>query len=302
PIGGMPPYSYQWSNGQTTQTAVGLIANTTYRVTVKDGCSNTVVKTTVLSQPQALSASVVTYASSPCQPTGTAVATASNGTPPYTYKWNTGATTSIIQNIPAGTYTVTVKDACNAQVSVSRSVSAKNISIARTITCTPAGQCKGSITVNVTGGDPPYTYLWSNGQTTQTATNLCKGNYRVTVTDALGCTKVSNLYSVPNCKSFVVENDFDPEYTKGESNKSLEIQIYPNPVSSELTIMFSSEVMDEDYKIEVYDILGNKLIEKFNKTAGEFKLNVSNIADGVYVLHICSSSVNVQHKFIIQKE
>ncbi|MCX7861638.1 MAG: SprB repeat-containing protein, partial [Bacteroidales bacterium] len=84
PIGGMPPYSYQWSNGQTTQTVVGLIANTTYRVTVKDGCNNTVVKTTVLTQPQALSASVVTYASSPCQPTGTAVATASDGTPPYT--------------------------------------------------------------------------------------------------------------------------------------------------------------------------------------------------------------------------
>ncbi|NND08799.1 MAG: T9SS type A sorting domain-containing protein [Saprospiraceae bacterium] len=49
-------------------------------------------------------------------------------------------------------------------------------------------QSTGSATVNVSGGTPGYSYEWSNGQTTQTASNLTAGNYLVTVTDAEGCT------------------------------------------------------------------------------------------------------------------
>ncbi len=45
----------------------------------------------------------------------------------------------------------------------------------------------GSAMVNVTGGTPPYTYLWSNGATTQSMAGLTVGNYTVTVTDANGC-------------------------------------------------------------------------------------------------------------------
>lgn len=300
PIGGLAPYTYNWSVGQTTQTAVGLLANTTYRVTVKDACNNSVVKSTVLTQPNALSGTVTTYASSPCQPTGRAIATASNGTPPYTYTWNTGATTAMIENIPAGTYTVTIKDACNASKSISKSVAAKNISIARTINCTAANQCTGSITVNVTGGDPPYTYLWSNGQTTQTATNLCKGNYKVTVTDALGCTKIGGNYWVPTCKSFTIENDLEPEFSKGIANK--EFQVYPNPAVHELYIVFPSESLDLTYQIEIFDILGNKLFETTSYQQIQLSLDVSSLANGVYFIRISSDEDYLQQKLIIQRE
>ncbi len=300
PIGGLAPYTYKWSNGQTTQTAIGLIANTTYKVTVKDGCNNSVVKSTILSQPDALTGTVTTYASSPCKPTGRAIASASNGTPPYSYYWNTGETTYMIENIPAGTYTVTIKDACGASISISKSVASKNISISRTIKCTTFGQCNGSITVNVTGGDPPYTYLWSNGQTTQTASNLCKGYYKVTVTDVLGCTKISSNYFVPNCKSFTIENDIEPEFSK--DNKNIEIQVYPNPTDYKLYIAFPYESIDLDYLIEIFDILGNKIFETSSYQQILLSLDVSPLANGVYFIRISSKEDYLQQKIIIQRE
>jgi large repetitive protein len=49
--------------------------------------------------------------------------------------------------------------------------------------------CNGSATINfTTAGTAPYVYNWSNGQVTQTASNLCAGNYTVTITDANNCT------------------------------------------------------------------------------------------------------------------
>ncbi len=300
PIGGLFPYTYQWNNGQTTQTAIGLIANTTYRVTVKDACNNTVVKSTVLTQPNALSGSITTYASSPCQPTGRAIATASNGTPPYSYLWNTGATTSIIENIPAGTYTVTIRDACNASKRYSRSVASKNINLTRIITCTPAGTCQGSIKVDVTGGDPPYSYLWSNGQTTQTAVNLCRGNYYVTVTDALGCTRVSSRYSVPNCTVLMMPNNNE----NAEDNISISnnIKVYPNPAKDALYIYLPYEWLDMYYHIKIYNMVGQLIYEYNNYINNELILDLSDYTEGVYILTIQSSNISFTNKFIIKRE
>ena len=67
--------------------------------------------------------------------------------------------------------------------------------------CNPDAQhpCNGWAAVSVRGGKPPYTYLWDDPQhqTTDTAFNLCEGNYRVTITDSLGATLVKT-YHVSN--------------------------------------------------------------------------------------------------------
>ena len=55
--------------------------------------------------------------------------------------------------------------------------------------------CNGYITINPFGGTPPYTYLWSNGQTTNPATNLCPGAYNLTITDVNYCT-ATNYYLI----------------------------------------------------------------------------------------------------------
>ena len=121
------------------------------------------------------------------------------GTAPFTYSWNTipVQTTQTATGLGAGTYTVTVTDnnGCQSTATVTlTNPPAMTAPITSTnVTCN--GGNNGSATVNPTGSTGPYTYLWSNGQTTQTATGLIAGTYTVTVTSAVGCT-VTNTVTI----------------------------------------------------------------------------------------------------------
>ncbi|NDB35298.1 MAG: T9SS C-terminal target domain-containing protein, partial [Flavobacteriia bacterium] len=100
-----------------------------------------------------------------------------------------GATTQTVNNLPAGTYTVTVTDA-NGCTSTSTIVitEAPVLSLNTTqvnVLCT--GGNTGSIDLTISGGSPSYTSLWSNGSTNQDLSNLSAGTYTVTVTDASNC-------------------------------------------------------------------------------------------------------------------
>ncbi len=188
--GGLPPYSFLWSDGQTNQTATGLAAGT-YTVTVSDfsNCSATAAIT--ISQPgNALSVSE-THTGVTCNGgiNGSIDITVSGGTPAYTYSWSSGQTTEDIGALPAGTYTVTVTDqnACTASLTVMiGEPAAMSCSVAGTKPTCYGGQ-DGSAQVSLTGGTAPFAYLWSNGQTTSTATGLAAGTYTITVTDSNGC-------------------------------------------------------------------------------------------------------------------
>src|SRR5690606_1869230 len=59
------------------------------------------------------------------------------------------------------------------------------------------GATDGTASLVVTGGTPPYTYLWSNGMTSASISNLAAGDYSATVTDANGCTVMIDL-TVPD--------------------------------------------------------------------------------------------------------
>src|SRR5207244_1919888 len=120
--------------------------------------------------------------------------TVSGGTPPYTFQWNTGDTTQNLDFDSAGTYVVTITDANACTLTDSITLSQPYLLVSATIDCNYVGSgtscssyCDGTITVNVTGGVPPYSYLWNTGDSTQTIDSLCAGFYSVTVTDSNGC-------------------------------------------------------------------------------------------------------------------
>jgi len=189
--GGTPPYTYEWSSGQTTAMVDNLSAGM-YTATVTDvnGCEATVDVT--INEPPALDLDVMAVVGNTCEDTadGSANASVSGGTPPYTYEWDTGATTANISNLMAGTYSVTVTDAneCTAEGTVTiNAFDTPTCSIMVTNEITSLGD-DGEATITVNGGTPPFTYMWSNGQTGQTATNLVPGDYTATVTDDNGCT------------------------------------------------------------------------------------------------------------------
>lgn len=103
--GGVPPYTFLWSNGEATQTATNLSAGI-YTVTVTDAVFDANGCTVTITEP--------TYLTVVADVIGNSIELIVNGgTPPYSYLWNTGDTTSSLTNVAWGCYTVTVTDANN---------------------------------------------------------------------------------------------------------------------------------------------------------------------------------------------
>ena len=208
--GGTFPYTYSWNTTpvQTTSTASNLMAGT-YTVSVIDnkGCSTTA--STIITQPvAAVNASISSQTNVNCygQATGSATATTTGGTSPYTYTWNTtpvqtGCTAS---GLTAGIYTVSIIDnkGCSTTAStiISQPAAALNASISSQTNVNCYGQATGTASVTTTGGTSPYTYSWNTTpvQTTITANGLAAGIYTVSVTDNKGCsTTASTIISQP---------------------------------------------------------------------------------------------------------
>ncbi|MEM6261292.1 MAG: T9SS type A sorting domain-containing protein [Bacteroidota bacterium] len=118
-------------------------------------------------------------------------ATSSGGVAPYTYAWNTGATTEDLTGLNAGTYSLTITDADGCSNTQAYTISSVNVPPAVSFTNTPAGcgLSDGSITAAPSSGTAPYTYSWGTtpAQTAATATGLAAGTYSVRISDANGC-------------------------------------------------------------------------------------------------------------------
>jgi len=123
---------------------------------------------------------------------GSATATATGGTAPYTYNWTNGQNGATSFGLAGGSYTVNVSDATGASTSASVTVAAPPALVASIDfdgdTCTSG---TGALAGNASGGITPYSYNWSNGGTGQNISGLSQGGYYLTVTDANGCEAVS---------------------------------------------------------------------------------------------------------------
>lgn len=200
PGGGVVPYTYAWTPTapvQTAAAATGLRAGT-YTVTISDSNSCTLDSAVTITEPTLLTdtADVLLHVKCFGDFTGSAQTTASGGTAPYTYSWNStpAQTTEIATNLPAGNVSVQVTDAkgCTSNSTVTVTQPAKltvTSMVLQRVSC--FGGSNGSATVTIGGGVVPYTYAWAPTapvQTTAAATGLRAGNYTVTVTDSNNCT------------------------------------------------------------------------------------------------------------------
>lgn len=190
----VPNATYSWSNGAVTPQICGL-PDGTYNVTVTgpSGCTGfaieTVVNATVLQ-----AAATSTPAS--CGSDGSVISTATGGTPPYTYAWNTLDNTSTVSNLPAGNYTVTVSDVNGCSTTATTNIANGSFSL-DSITVTQATcniSADATATLYVSGSNPPFSYTF-NGTTgsNNVFTGLSIGTYSVTVTDGGGCILVQSF-------------------------------------------------------------------------------------------------------------
>ncbi len=196
--GGIPAYMYSWSTGVTSPTINNLVAGL-YSLTVTDAnaCIN-VVSTTIQDLTTNL---IVTTKDATCGlNNGVTIATASNGTAPYTFSWSTGTSSqgspNTLSNMSPGSYTVTVIDASGCSkslVAVINNIPGPQpvITVNKNLLC--FGESNGVAVVTSSGGTAPLAYSWSTTATGATADKLSAGTYSVTVTDANGCMSITSV-------------------------------------------------------------------------------------------------------------
>lgn len=204
--GGTDPYFFHWSNGGTDPMLFGL-APGAYSVTVTDLNGCTAIATANVNTANCTLTASVTTLNVACfgGATGSATVVVANETEPVQYDWSNGSTQPTANGLVAGNYSVTVTDASACvQVltfEITQPTQLTAVELLHTDASCPSSN-DGSLTAAVNGGTQPYSFEWSNGSTTATATNLGVGDYTLTVTDANGCEA--------SFTSSIVGNDTEP--------------------------------------------------------------------------------------------
>lgn len=206
--GGIPPYTYQWSHGATSANVQNLTANT-YTVTVTDANANSVSAQVELYQPKAI---VTREYKSDYNGFNVSREGANNGdikieidggNTPYTIQWSNAQSGEYVNQLEAGTYSYTIMDmsGCvktgNVNMTQPGPFSA-SVSVIQHVSC-HRGEKDGMAVASATGGQPPYRFMWDNGQFTDTAKHLNEGLHKVMVYDANGAEQsLTVLINIPD--------------------------------------------------------------------------------------------------------
>jgi large repetitive protein len=196
--GGVAPYQVIWNIGSTQRSFTGIGAGF-YQVTVTDAHGCSVVKETTIEEPSIFDIDpVVEQISCYGANDGSIDLNLVGGEPPVSAQWDHGPEQSILFNLTAGAYGVTITDANGCSIRREFNIIEPDLlvvveQIQDALSCED-GQ-SGFINLTVSGGTPPYIYDWSNGETTAGITNLTNGTYSVNISDQSGCF-VSQIFRV----------------------------------------------------------------------------------------------------------
>ncbi|MEA3444838.1 MAG: SprB repeat-containing protein, partial [Bacteroidota bacterium] len=204
-VGGTYPFTFEWSNGSTNEDLIGVSTGTYYlTVTDANGCeyqNSYFVGLPVQVNLSGAVSDITCYGAAD----GLIDLTVNSGTAPFSFNWSNGEITEDISNLIIGTYTVTVIDANSCSSTSTFTISQPSIFEANaqvtsnyngySVSC--FGSSTGEVSVLVSGGQTPYNYLWSNGSTDTTLTNVGAGTYTLTLTDANGCQAIQDMQNGP---------------------------------------------------------------------------------------------------------
>ena len=281
-------YSYSWSNNAGNMATISNLSPGNYSVTVTDSKGCTAASTATVSNSGSLSLNPI-IAAATCygQNNGTATVNVANGTGPFTYLWSNGAKTSTVSNLPAGLYDVTVSDnnGCSSTASINVTQPAAVVVTTSANDCTP-GLNNGSASVsNVSGGTGGYVYAWSNGDSTQTISNVPAGTYAVSVTDQNGCQTVESVVIGVTTGINDVAN-------------SLSFSLYPNPAATDLVVSIGR--LNPETTLGIKNILGQQLFFQ-TLTAAKTHIDVSTFANGVYLIEVRQADKVAVRQLIVNK-
>jgi hypothetical protein len=284
PAGGVGPYTYLWSDGQTTKVATGLSAKT-YSVTITDanGCTVTPPSIT-LTQPLPLTINAgmnkvvyLGYPDSAC--TSLTYSGAGGGVGPYTIVWSTGSSSQTINVCPTTTtvYTVTITDKNGCSFSDQATVCVIDVR---------CGNKMDKVTIShMTGNkkDPCNTICID--------INGARNHFLNHPDDQLGACGTVKVCS-DAAPMMLVANEAVKDVTVASQKESMFVKTFPNPFSFSTKVRF---LMTEDDRVQlkVLDISGKEMMSLFNSNVSAFKeyevmLNGSALSNGVYLLQLNS--------------
>ena len=184
--GGTQIFDYLWSNGATTYITTLSSGNYSVTATDQNGCA--ITNSISLGNPDSIYAQTSTVNVN-CNGlnNGEVVINITGGLTPYSYSddgGNTYQNSNVFDNLSIGTYTYLITDfnGClsSAFAEIIQPISITSITDADSVSC--YGNCDGAVYAFASGGNSPYSYDWGGN-----SSNLCSGNYNVTITDANGC-------------------------------------------------------------------------------------------------------------------
>ncbi len=288
PVGGGGKYTYKWSNGQTTSTAVGL-APGNYSVTITDkyGCQRTNAVSTT--QPPQLFINPVRLKNIICygDSTGEATMIGSGGFPPFSYSVNgiNFQTDTLFKGLKAGNITLTVRDSagCKSTFGVTLTQSIPLVVDAGRDTLIDLGQSV-KLGAQVLPLGAVVTYAWTPTSTITTCTDCPYPTvmptrttyYTIKITDESNCTATDRVkVAILKNRPIYIPNSFTPN---------------SDGVNDGFTV-FGNEAAREISLLRVYDRWGNLLFETRNIALSDPRLgwdgtfNGKALDTGVYVYY-----------------
>ncbi len=295
--GGNGGFVFAWTPNQGNTANLMNLGEGTYTVTVTDSRGCTAQASFTVAEniaPLALS-SVKTDVRCNGESNGTARITVSGGCPPHSFMWSIGGVTGpMVENLAAGTYTVTVSDAstpANTQtvsVTINQPMLLNVGTPAITNAMTPTSN-DGRITITPTGGTAPYMTAWTGPSTipnnTTNAGNLMPGTYSVVVTDANGCTAQSTGITLGSGAAPMVAPEVGTLSVTSNFNGS---QIRCNGESNGV---ISGTIARGTYPIVVTLRRGNQALNTLTVTQANFMF--SNLPAGDYVVELSNTTGTV---------
>jgi hypothetical protein len=189
--GGSAPYTVQWNDQIIfrNDTLINLLTNKYYSYSIQDLRGCLLVDSLTLNAPPPIILSISSTDSYLDTPTGSAQVTVTGGVSPYSYLWSSGNINDWDSKLPAGAYSVRVTDKNNCEKLGTfriNNLNAPTITLNALTHVSCFGGKDGAIGIDVTDGNPPYTFKWSNGSIKEDVNVLPTGVYEVQVTDHAG--------------------------------------------------------------------------------------------------------------------
>lgn len=266
--GGQLPYSFSWSNGSSTLNLDSIGAgNINLIISDAHGCSVNHQFNVVDIQEPVVDIQI-TNVSCFGDNNGQVELVFSNPSEVSSVIWDNGASGSVINNLPLGSYTATIfYNNGNCSLSQAASVLSPTALSISAATIDVDSLNAGSIDITVVGGTAPYLYNWDNNEQSEDIANLIAGVYSVSVTDAAGCS-FATFYEI--------FEDTTQQSAGVVETINFAIHAYPNPSNGDVTISWTGELIS----LELINASGQCVSRHQNFPTNSIQLN--SIGTGVY--------------------